>query len=224
MLNWLWAGMILTGIVWAGFHGNLASVTEGALSSAREAVELCMVMAGVMGMWTGLMKIATKSGLLEQLNRLLQPVLNFLFPYIPKHHKSREYISTNFVANMLGLGWAATPAGLQAMEELARLEEERAAADRQQSPERLSLDPASAKSKEAKPRHRQTASDEMCTFLVLNISSLQLIPVNIIAYRTQYGSADPAAVVGPALIATAFSTIVGILFCKLMSKKPTREA
>lgn len=224
MLNWLWAGMILIGIVWAGFHGNLASVTEGALNSAKEAIELCIVMAGVMGMWTGLMKIATKSGLLEQLNRRLRPVINFLFPYIPKNHKSREYISTNFVANMLGLGWAATPAGLQAMEELAKLEEERAANQETTVGEpKPVLNAAAPEKKDQKSGGNQTASDEMCTFLVLNISSLQLIPVNIIAYRTQYGSGDPAAVVGPALIATSISTIVGILFCKLMCKKRSSE-
>ncbi len=195
MLNWLWAGMVLIGIIWAGFHGNLASVTEGALNSAKEAIELCIVMAGVMGMWTGLMKVATKSGLLEQLNHVLQPVIGFLFPNIPKEHKAREYISTNFVANILGLGWAATPAGLQAMEELAKLEDERRTVP------------------------KAVASNEMCTFLILNISSLQLIPVNVIAYRSQYGSVNPAQVVGPALAATGMGFLVAILFCKAMSRR-----
>lgn len=198
MLNWLWAGMILIGIIWAGFHGNLASVTEGALNSAKEAIELCIVMAGVMGMWTGLMKIATKSGLLEQLNHLLQPVISFLFPNIPKTHKAREYISTNFVANILGLGWAATPAGLQAMEELARLEDERRTVP------------------------KGVASNEMCTFLIINISSLQLIPVNVIAYRSQYGSTNPAQVVGPALVATGIGFLVAVIFCKWMNRKGNR--
>lgn len=198
MLNWLWAGMILIGIIWAGFHGNLASVTEGALNSAKEAIELCIVMAGVMGMWTGLMKIATKSGLLEQLNHLLQPVISFLFPNIPKEHKARKYISTNFVANILGLGWAATPAGLQAMEELAKLEDERRTVP------------------------KGAASNEMCTFLIINISSLQLIPVNVIAYRSQYGSANPAQVVGPALVATGIGFMVAVIFCKWMNRKGSR--
>ncbi len=207
MLNWLWAGMVLIGIVWAGFHGTLASVTEGALDSAREAIELCIVMAGVMGMWTGLMKIAAKSGLLEQLNHLLQPVISFLFPDIPKKHKAREYISTNFVANILGLGWAATPAGLQAMEELAKLEEER----RSMAEEKHQ--------KGIPPAPRDVASNEMCTFLIINISSLQLIPVNVIAYRSQYGSASPAQVVGPALAATAMGFIMAVIFCKWMNRK-----
>lgn len=209
MLNWLWAGMILLGIIWAGLHGNLAAVTEGALNSAKEAIDLCIVMAGVMGMWTGLMQIATKSRLLEQLNHFMQPVISFLFPHIPKSHPSREHISTNMVANMLGLGWAATPAGLRAMEALAQLEEERE--------ESAAVD--MSKRHDRKKKENRTASDEMCTFLVVNISSLQLIPVNIIAYRTQYGSVSPTAVVGPALVATTISTLAGILFCKIVCKK-----
>ena len=105
-----------------------------------------------------------------------------------------EYISANVIANFLGLGWGATPLGLKAMEELAKLEEER---------------------KGKKPK---SASNEMCTFLILNISSLQLIPVNIIAYRSQYGSVYPTAIVGPALAATAASTIAAVIFCKIMEK------
>ena len=111
-----------------------------------------------------------------------------MFPKIPENHKANEHISTNIVANMLGLGWAATPAGLQAMEELGKLQEERR-------------------------ENREIASDEMCTFLIINISSLQLIPINMIAYRMQYGSVNPAAIVGPGLVATMISTLAGCIYC-----------
>lgn len=126
-----------------------------------------------------------------------------MFPHIPRGHTSREYIATNFIANILGLGWACTPAGLKAMEELAKLEAERG-------------NPA-YQGKENKDL--RIASKEMCTFLILNTSSLQLIPVNMIVYRTQYGSANPAAVIAPAIIATLFSTVVAVVYCKLMDRR-----
>ena len=198
MLNYLWGFMMLAGILWAGIHGNLEAVTNGALEAAGEAVKLCITMLGVMSFWTGILEVGRRAGLITQLSRKLGPLLSFLFPRIPKDHPALESISANMIANMLGLGWAATPAGLTAMEQLEALEEER----------RRKKDPLAQK--------KGIANSEMCTFLVINISSLQLIPINMIAYRAEYGSADPLAVVGPALLATTLSTLAGILFCKLM--------
>lgn len=127
------------------------------------------------------------------------PALYFLpFPRIPGNHAAREYISTNIIANILGLGWACTPAGLKAMEELQKLNEEEC--------RRTGKPPV-------------TASNEMCTFLIMNISSLQLIPVSIIAYRSQYGSVNPTAVIVPGIIATLTSTLVAIIFVKVMDRK-----
>ena len=236
MLNGLWAFMMLIGLVWAAFHGNLAAVTEGAVASAGEAVTLCLSMLGIMSFWTGILEVGRRAGLMEQLSRGLRPLLTFLFPRIPAGHPALQSISVNMIANMLGLGWAATPAGLKAMQELEELEEERRAAwqeagsraARQESGSRAARQEVGSRavrrdraSKELLsgvcPVARGCASDEMCTFLVVNISSLQLIPVNMIAYRAQYGSQDPMAVVGPALAATAVSTLVGILFCKIRS-------
>jgi spore maturation protein A len=193
-MNYLWGIMLLIGVVYAAFTGNLAEVTDQALVSAKEAVTLCITMAGVMAFWVGIMEIAEKAGFMDAAARLLSPVLSFLFPRIPKDHPARKQIAANMVANILGLGWAATPAGLNAMKELQQLEEERS----------------------------DSASNEMCVFLIINISSLQLIPVNIIAYRSQYGSVNPAYIVGPAMAATAVSTLVGVIFCKLADRRKER--
>ncbi|MBE5983977.1 nucleoside recognition domain-containing protein [Lacrimispora sp. AGF001] len=205
MLNYLWAFMLLIGVIWGALHGNLSAVTDGALTSAKEAVMLCITMLGIMSFWTGLMEIGSKSGLIERLSAKMGPVLHFLFPKIPEKHPSLEYISTNIIANILGLGWAATPAGLKAMESLKDLEETR----------RIEY---SQGKKIPKPVSHDTANNEMCTFMIINISSLQLIPVNMIAYRSQYGSLDPTAIVGPAIAATLFSTVIGVALCKLLDR------
>ena len=131
-------------------------------------------------------------------------MLHLLFPRIPEGHKAREYIAANIIANVLGLGWAATPMGLKAMKELAVIERERLAKQRGIKPDDIEI---------------KKASDEMCTFLVINISSLQLIPVSVIAYRAQYGAVNPAAIVLPGLIATLVSTVVAVMFCRVMCRK-----
>lgn len=197
MLNYLWAFMMIIGIVYGALSGNMEAVSNGAINSAVEAVNLCIKMLGIIAMWTGIMHIGERSGLVEMIARKLSFFITFLFPRIPKDHPARKHIATNMIANILGLGWAATPAGLKAMEELATLDEE-------------------CGSEKVKNR---IASNEMCVFLILNISSLQLIPVNMIAYRSQYGSVSPAAIIMPALIATTISTLAGIIFCKVMDRK-----
>lgn len=196
MLNYIWAVMIVVGVIYGVFTGNIEQVGDGAIESAEEAVKLCITMLGIMSMWMGFMGVAEKSGLVAKAEKMLEPVIHWLFPALPKDHKARAHIITNIIANILGLGWAATPEGLKAMEELAK-------------------DPIPQKGK-ILPGHIST--NEMCTFLVLNISSLQLIPVNMIAYRSQYGSASPASIVAPAILATTISTLVGVIFCKIMCK------
>ncbi|MCM1568824.1 MAG: nucleoside recognition protein [Roseburia sp.] len=202
MLNYIWAFMILLGIIYGAFTGNLEAVTKGALDSAGEAISLCITMAGVMALWMGLMEIAQEAGLVAKLTRGIRPLLDFLFPRIPKGHPALGYIATNIIANILGLGWACTPAGLKAMESLAELERERGNMDYETEEE------AAGKGRERR------ASNEMCIFLIINISSLQLIPVNMIAYRSQYGSVNPAAVIAPAIAATTISTLTAICYCK----------
>ena len=204
-MNYLWAGMMLVAIVYGALHGTIPEVTQAALDSSKEAVTLCITMLGILSFWMGLMQIASASGLIRKMTRGIRPVLHWLFPRIPKGHPALEQIAVNCIANVLGLGWAATPAGLKAMEELKNLEEERRAAGGMSG-----HPPAVPKS---------TASDEMCVFLILNISSLQLIPMNVVAYRSQYGSVNPTAIVGPAILATAVSTAAGVVFCKVMDGK-----
>lgn len=202
MLNYLWAGMILAGILFGAFNGRMPDLTDAALDSAGEAVTLAVAMLGVTAFWSGLMEIASEAGIIEAASRRLRPVIRFLFPNMPEEHPAGRYISTNFIANFLGLGWAATPAGLKAMEELGKLEDDRRAG------------------RAAGPvRGKGVAGSEMCTFLIVNISSLQLIPVNIIAYRSQYGSADPAGIVGAGILATAVSTGTAVIFCRLMDRR-----
>ena len=218
MLNYLWAAMIAIGIIYAAFTGNLEAITNAALDSAGEGISLCITTAGVMALWMGLMEIAQQAGLVAKLTRGISPLLSFLFPRIPRGHKAREYIATNIIANILGLGWACTPAGLKAMEELARLEAERG------NPEYLDALPQEAPGRRKdsvsnKAVGSRTASREMCTFLILNISSLQLIPVNMIAYRSQYGSTRPAAIIAPSILATLVSTLVAIIYCKCRDRR-----
>lgn len=191
MLNIIWAVMIMVGVVFAACTGQMSEVTNAAIESAKEAISLCITMAGVIALWMGLMEIGAKSGLIDKMTRGINPFLKFLFPRIPQGHPAQGYIATNIIANVLGLGWACTPAGLKAMEELSKL----------------------------KKQKKEVASNEMCTFLILNISSLQLIPVNMIAYRSQYGSTKPSIIIVPAIIATLISTVVAIIYCKVMDRR-----
>ncbi|MCM1188968.1 MAG: nucleoside recognition protein [bacterium] len=298
MLNAIWAFMILLAVFYAACTGHMNDVTDAALDSAGEAISLCLTMAGVVALWMGLMEIAKKAGLIEKLTRTISPFLTFLFPDIPRNHPAREYIAANIIANVLGLGWACTPAGLKAMEELAKLEKERGNPEylkgdgprrtASQSPDpcrqtkkgqipsshsssgtkrpvgrleecfaffprrdevsyrgtkrpvgRFCCDEVSyRRTKGARSRsHKRLrgtqatgysggnrhASNEMCNFLILNISSLQLIPVNMIAYRAQYGSANPTAIIAPAIIATLISSVTAVLYCKMKDRTGKKE-
>ncbi len=190
MLNYIWAVLIFIGVVYGALTGHMPDVTNGALDSAKSAVELCITMLGVMSLWTGLMEIATRSGIIETFTRKIIPLMRWLFPDVPAEHEAMSHMSTNMIANFLGLGWAATPAGLLAMKSLAELN----------------------------TKNSESASNAMCAFLVINISSIQLIPVNIIAYRSQYGSVNPASIIGPAIIATTVSTVAGVIFCRIAQR------
>ena len=284
MLNAIWAVMILLAVVYGAFTGHLSDVTNAALDSAGEAISLCITMAGVVALWMGLMEIAQRAGLVRKLTSGIAPFLRFMFPHIPKGHPAEGYIATNVIANVLGLGWACTPAGLKAMEELAKLEAQRGNPEylegeygegdargtenirverdgygagnvrrerdaheagnsrggkirrdrelREQiymqtaaggslkgagAGESFRRQASAGRGSRGKGAGRR-ASNEMCIFLILNISSLQLIPVNMIAYRSQYGSANPTAIIAPAIAATLVSTLVAIVYCKIKDR------
>ncbi|MDR1689697.1 MAG: nucleoside recognition protein [Clostridiales bacterium] len=189
MLNYIWGIMILLAVVVASFTGKMPDITNSALESAQDAVALCVKMTGIVAMWTGLMKIAEKAGLVEALSKKLSPVMKFLFPDLHSGSKAAKHISTNFIANILGIGWAATPAGLKAMEELQKTNPD-----------------------------KTTASRNMCMFLIINMSSLQIVSVNIVAYRAQYNSVNPSEIIGPGLVTTLVSTLTAVIAAKIFEK------
>lgn len=190
MMNYLWGGMLLLGVIYGAFAGTLDGVTEAIINSEKEAVNLVIAIAGITAFWTGIMKIAEQTGLVEKLARRIQPLLRFLFPELKNQEKANYYISLNFLSNFLGLSHASTSSGLLAFQELDRLN-----------------------------GYSTIASKSMCTFLIINVSSLQLLPINMIAYRAQYGSPNPAAIVGPAIFATGMSTLAAVIFCRIMNGK-----
>ena len=192
-MNKIWGWMLIIGISAGLLTGRSAEVSTALVESAKSGVNHAIGMAGVVAMWSGIMRLAEAEGLLDILTRKMEGLIHF---------RREKYISLNFAANVLGLGWAATPAGLSAMETLEQLEDERRA---KRHP--LAVEPG-------------TASREMCTFLVINVSSLQLIPMTIIAYRSQFGAAVPTGIVLPGILATAASTAAGIIFVKIMGRRP----
>ncbi|MFT4143910.1 MAG: nucleoside recognition protein [Mobilitalea sp.] len=194
MLNYLWGFMIVLGVTVGVIRGDIGAVSNATLTSSKEAVMLCITMLGIMSMWTGIMQIAKKCGIVEAFTKVLRPVIRFLYPSIPKEHIVNEHIASNMIANILGLGWAATPVGLMAMKELKALNKD-----------------------------SEIASCDMCTLLIVNISSLQLIPVNIIAYRTQYGSVNPAEILAAGLLATICSSLIGVAFAVIMRNYYSRK-
>ena len=188
MLNYIWIGLLMIGFAFGIVNGRLDDVTKAAMDSAQTAITVCIGLLGVMCLWTGLMKIAEKSGLIRIIGRAVRPVLRFLFPEIPKDHPALGAIVMNLVANFLGLGNAATPLGLKAMKELQSINKD-----------------------------KKTATNAMCMFLVLNTAAIQLVPANIIALRTSEGSKKPAEIIVCIWIASVSATIMGIIAVKLLS-------
>ncbi len=185
----IWLFMMLFGIFLGLLNGNVDKVVQAGMEGAAKAVELCFGFIGIYSMWLGLMKIAERSGLIKALSKKMGGVLAFLFPGVPKDHPAMGAMAMNMAANMLGLGNAATPFGVKAMEHLQDLN-----------------------------RDKRRATDAMCMFLVINASSVQLIPATVIAMRSSAGSANPSEIVGTTLIATICSTTVGIILAKVLQR------
>lgn len=190
MLNGIWGFFMIGGILLGGFLGRMDAVTAAVISGGKSAMELAFTMAGVVSVWSGILKIAERGGMIDLLAERMTPMMDLLFPSVPGEHPARKYIAANFAANFLGLAWAATPAGLMAMKELQKLN-----------------------------RQKDSASAAMCMFLTVNMSSLQLVTVNILAYRAQYGSKNPAEIVGAGIAATLLTTLVGVCAAKYMERR-----
>lgn len=188
MVNVIWACMAIIGIVYAMFNGTLDQVNKAIFESANEAVTLSIGLISVLVFWLGIMKVAEKAGILSALTKILRPVVVRLFPDIPEDHPAMGYILSNFTANIFGLGNAATPMGIKAMEQMKQLS------------------------------GSDTASRSMITFLALNTSSLTLVPTTVIAIRMQYDSLSPTEIVGTTIIATVISSFSAILIDRLFYK------
>lgn len=186
MLNYIWFFLLIVGFVVGILNGRIDEVTQAAITSAGKAIELSIGLLGIMCLWTGLMNIAEKSGLVRILAKIIKPVLKFLYPKIPVKHPAMGAIVMNLTANFLGLGNAATPLGIKAMVEMQKLNPD-----------------------------KETATDEMCMFLVMNTSAIQLIPATIIAVRTKLGSTNPTEIIATIWVASIIATIVGITAAKL---------
>ncbi|WP_421379343.1 nucleoside recognition domain-containing protein [Bacillus salacetis] len=182
MVNYIWVGMTIIGLIFAAVNGKMQEVNEAIFQSANEAVTLCIGLVSILVFWLGIMRIAQDSGLLDKLSYLFRPIVKRLFPEVPADHPAMGYILSNMMANMFGLGNAATPLGIKAMEQLKELN-----------------------------GGRDYASRSMITFLAINTSSLTIIPTTVIAIRMNYESASPTEIVGPTLVATFLSTIGAIM-------------
>jgi spore maturation protein A len=196
MINYIWLLLVIIGILSAvygcivqGSTEPLKAVTDGALDMAKASVTLALGLIGVMALFLGLMKIAEEAGLIRLLARIASPVMRFLFPKLPHDHPAIGAMLMNIIANFLGLGNAATPLGLKAMEELQK------------------INPV-----------KDEASDEMCTFLVINTSGWALIPATMIAVRASLNSTNPENIILPTFIACTCATIVGIITVKILGK------
>ncbi|MEG1411276.1 MAG: nucleoside recognition domain-containing protein [Paraclostridium sp.] len=189
----IWFWMIFIGIVGSIFTNNLGQLNEVILSEASRGIEFAVSLAGVMALWMGVMNIAKDSGLINKIGEILYPVLKRLFPSVPKGHKAMSYIVMNIVLNMLGAGNGATAFGLKAMNELQTLNSK-----------------------------KDTATNDMVMFLVINISSIQIIPFTMIKLRLDGGATNPSEIIISTLFATVVSTIVAITSCKFLQRRRYR--
>lgn len=190
MINIIWFFMITIGIIFGIINGKLDMINHVVIENTGDAVAFAIGLTGIMATWLGLMKIAERSGLITSIGKILSPILRFIFPEIPKNHPANTAIIMNMVANMFGAGNSATALGLKAMEELQTLN-----------------------------NNKDTATNAMAMFLVINMSSIQLIPLTVLKVRADAGSLNPTEIISTALIATTVSTLVGIVACKLMERK-----
>ncbi|MBT2698889.1 spore maturation protein [Bacillus sp. ISL-40] len=194
MVNYIWVFMTVVGFIFALFNGTMAEVNKAIFDGAKEAVTLCIGLISVLVFWLGMMRIAEESGLLERLSKLFRPLVKRLFPEVPVSHPAMGYILSNMISNMFGLGNAATPLGIKAMEELKKLN-----------------------------GGKDSASRSMVTFLAINTASITIIPTTVIAIRMNYHSASPTEIVVPTIIATIISALGAILIDRYFYYRRSRK-
>lgn len=194
MVNYIWVFMTLVGIIFALVNGTMEEVNKAIFVGAKEAVTLCIGLISILVFWLGMMRIAEESGLLDRLSKLCRPLIKRLFPEVPGDHPAMGYILSNMIANMFGLGNAATPLGIKAMEELKQLN-----------------------------GGGDSASRSMVTFLAINTASITIIPTTVIAIRMNYNSASPTEIVVPTLIATIISMIAAVLIDRYFYNRRSRK-
>lgn len=187
MLNYIWFALMAAALVVAAFKGTAAEVTDGAISSARTAVEISIGLVGIMALWLGIMKIAEKAGLIAILARVIAPITRLIFPEVPRDHPAMGAMIMNISANMLGLSNAATPLGIKAMEELQTINPE-----------------------------KETASNAMVMFMAINTAAIQLIPATTIAVLAAAGSREPTVIIGSTLLATTIGSIAAVVATKVL--------
>jgi spore maturation protein A len=194
MVNYIWVFMTIVGFVFALINGTMTEVNKAIFDGAKEAVTLCIGLISVLVFWLGMMRIAEESGLLERLSKLFRPLVKKIFPEVPVSHPAMGYILSNMISNMFGLGNAATPLGIKAMEELKKLN-----------------------------GGKDSASRSMVTFLAINTASITIIPTTVIAIRMNYHSASPTEIVVPTIIATIISAIGAILIDRYFYYRRSRK-
>ncbi|MBO0958106.1 spore maturation protein [Neobacillus sp. MM2021_6] len=194
MVNYIWVFMTIVGILFALINGTMEAVNKAVFDGAKEAVILCIGLISVLVFWLGMMRIAEESGLLEKLSKLFRPLVKVLFPEVPPKHPAMGYILSNMISNMFGLGNAATPLGIKAMEELKKLND-----------------------------GNDEASRSMVTFLAINTASITIIPTTVIAIRMNYQSVSPTEIVVPTIIATILSAIGAVLIDRYFYYRRSRK-
>ncbi len=195
MMNYIWLTMIILAVILGGINGKIESVTESAFNSAKSAVTIAINLVGVMALWLGIMKIAEDSGLMSVIAKVIAPVMKWLFPDVPRDHPAIGSMTMNIAANMLGLGNAATPLGLKAMEDLETLN-----------------------------KRPGIATNAMCTFLTINTAGIQIIPATMIGVMASAGSKEPTAVIGTTIVASFTALIAGVATVKILEKLPVFSA
>ena len=190
MLNILWPIFIILSFIYALISGKVNEVNNGIFTSLSDAVQLSITFLGTICLWNGIMEIAKKTSLINKMTNFLKPFINFLFPELKENKIAKQEISMNMIANILGLGNAATPLGIKAM-----------------------------KTMQKDNKANDTLTNSMMMFIVINTASLQLIPTNVIAIRTSLNSGNPTSIILPVWIATVISAVVGITFTKIIIKK-----